>query len=265
MGSVNNILNRVDALNDQNAGIFKRVIQTRATNLFVTAPMELSQAVLNTFMTPVHLTGAILKTATKAVAFITGSQSVKNLEAKLPGFCDLLRTIKNIFANAIGAFLSATIGVLYPKGNFKIHCALGLAINQRQEAINAALAKKQIEETQLQIELNEEDELTAEELELLENLTLAFAMARQLEIEAEQAAESTTKATEHTFVSIGNTLYQSAEQLEEAECQLGTEINKTHELEKIELEEASFGNTLNSIYESGENLLSQTYNAITNS
>lgn len=263
MRSVNNILNRVDALNNQNAGIFKRVIQTRATNLFVTAPTELSQVVLNTFMTPVRLTGAILKTMTKAVAFISGSQSVRNLEAKLPGFCDLLRTIKNIFANAIGAFLSATIGVLYPRGNFKIHCALGLAIDQRQEAINAALAKKQIEEAQLQIELNDEDELTAEEQELLDNLTLAFAMARQLEIEADEADKSTVKAAEQAFVSIGNNLY-TAEQLEEGECKLCPE-ERIHVLEKIELDEPSFGNALHSIYETGKNLLSKTYNAITSS
>lgn len=137
MGPINAILNQVNTLNDQNIGFFRKQIQSRATHLLVIAPIESAETIKNIFTLPVQSAGAILKGASKAAALVTGSEAIKKFEEKLPGLKDLLCTICKVFTFAIGAFLSATVGVLYPKINYNLHCALGLALDPKREKFNA--------------------------------------------------------------------------------------------------------------------------------
>lgn len=178
MGLVNSVLNRVDALNDLNVGFFKREIHSRATNLFITAPAELGEVAKNILLTPVNAASTVLKTLTKATVLLTGSATLKKFDEKLPGFNDLIQSISNVFAYAIGAFLSATVGVLFPNVNYKLQCSLGLAVNPRYQEIT--------------LSFDDNEDLTPEEQELLYNLNLAFEMAMQLEAEANEALHAAT-------------------------------------------------------------------------
>jgi hypothetical protein len=259
MGQVNNVLNRIDAYNDLNVGFCKREIQSRATNLFVTAPLEFTEIIKNIFMTPVHAASTVLKTTVKATALVTGSISLKKFEEKLPGFNDLLRTISKVFAYTIGTFLSATVGVLFPNINYKLHCALGLATNPR------------LEEMHFQFEDNEE--LTLEEQELLNNLNLAFAMARQIEEEARQTMQATANRIKETCEAAAQTIKHAAETSSTAIKKAGEDVKpepnageerKEYVIESIEKYETSFGQVVNSAFDGGKNLLSKTLSTISN-
>lgn len=191
---VNNILNRVQGWNDnQDASSFKKIAGSRATNLFLTAPTEVAAVAQNILLTPVVAASALLKIGAKIVSVISGSEAVKKFEEKLPGFTDLLRTVARIVAYSIGTVLTATLGVVAPTANFKVHCALGLAINKREEAIQAALnelkaeeAKKQAEEEAAKAAAEKAaEEQRAVELEVLNNLAVAYTVANEIEKEVQ--------------------------------------------------------------------------------
>lgn len=188
MGPVNNILNSINALNSPNISFVRRETQSRITNLFVTTPTEIAQVAKNILLTPFHAAGAALKAVTHVTILATGSKTLKKLDEKLPGFKDLLRTISNVFAYAIGAFLSSTIGILYPNANYKLHCALGLAVNPKQE-----ISSLQPEEDDMELieALANNEELTVEEQELFNNLSAAFAAFQEIERKMKELDETT--------------------------------------------------------------------------
>lgn len=146
MGPVNNLQNRINTWND--AGIsFKSVVGSRVLNLAATIPAELVAIAENIILTPIYAASTILKMGPQVVALVSGSKAVQRFADKIPGFTDLLRTIARIVAYSIGTFLTATFGVVIsPKANFIAHCAMGLAINRKQEAIQAAHLEKEIAE-----------------------------------------------------------------------------------------------------------------------
>lgn len=133
MNAVNNVLNRIDAWSD--AGAIKKYAGRPLATLAVAVPAELTAIGQNVLKAPFQAAGLSVKTLiVRPLAYITGSESLKNLSDKLPGVKDLLNTISKIVRYTIGTFLTATLGVILPKANFSAHCALGLISNNRQEA-----------------------------------------------------------------------------------------------------------------------------------
>lgn len=258
MGPLNNILNRIDANNDQTARPIKNAVFSRATNLFVTFPTEVAAIAQNILLTPFHAAGAVLKTGVKVVSLATGSQAVKNFEAKLPGFTDLLRTVTRIVAYTIGAGLTLTLGVLSPKANFNAHCALGLAINQRREAVLAALAdvltddiEKEEDVLDAQVDAQDteddsdvtiEDDLFAKEQEALDNLAAVFKLAEQIETNVEESTDAAITAIKHAVEetadavksSVAATIAAVEEKIEECSIE---ENNDETILDEVALEE----------------------------
>lgn len=301
MGPINNILNRIDACNDQTARPIKNAICSRATNLFVSFPTEVAAVAQNILLTPFHAAGAVLKTGARIVNLVTGSQAVKNFEAKLPGFTDLLRTVTRIVAYAIGTALTLTLGVISPKANFNAHCALGLTINLRKEAVLAALAEVQTEDVLKKEEEEEEldaqpdadiatqDDLYAKEQEALDNLATAFKLAEQIETNVEESAEAAITAIKHvvegtadsvktsveaTIAAVEETIDEPKYDLEEnKELTLKDEIDLDDEIDSEEdfiykyegeLSETVAGKVLASTVSTTKVLASNIYHVITN-
>lgn len=244
MGPVNNILNRINTWNDPEVGAFKRVIGARAANVFVTVPTELAAVAQNVLLAPVYTASTALKLSAKTVAYISGSETVKNFEAKLPGFTELLRTVARIVAYSIGTILTATVGVISPKANFNMHCALGLAIDKREEVVKITFEEIKANEAAEKIE-----EQRVVELQELENLATAYTPADKIETEAAE-----DKALQDDFAElltevpveendVANTL------IEEIEYQPEEEIEVTE----------SRGSK---VYDFGRNLVGGTYNMV---
>lgn len=131
MGPLNTTFNLVNSWN--NAGIFKREILSRTTNLVVALPTEIAAIGQNAIQSVVYTGSAVLKTAVRTLSSISGSEAIKNFEAKLPGFRDLLKAISRIVAYAFGSLLTATFGVIHPAANFRMHCNLGLIHKLKDE------------------------------------------------------------------------------------------------------------------------------------
>jgi len=134
MGPLNNLLNTVNSWNTPESGIFKREILSRATNLVVTIPLEITAIAQNILRGVFHTASTVVKIEAKVFAYLTNSERIKEFEANLPGIRDLLRDISNVVAYALGTFVTAVFGViLSPKVNFNLHCNFGLASELRKE------------------------------------------------------------------------------------------------------------------------------------
>lgn len=142
---VNELLNRVNEWNAPEYNTFKRHVGTRLTNLYATAPTQALAVAQNILIVPFQAVGVALNAGVKVVTMINGSQAAKDFRAKLPDLTDLVRTVARIVLYAIGTALTATLGVISPETNFTVQCALGLAINQREEAIKNALIEAEME------------------------------------------------------------------------------------------------------------------------
>lgn len=168
MITVNALLNRAhDWQHSKNNG-FTRHIAPRITNLFATAPFEGLAIAQNIIMAPIQVLGVTLNCGAKLVSCISGSKSVKNFQAKMPDFTDLLRTITRIFTYTIGTLLTATVGFISPSANFKIQCALALAINRREELAKMAILEAELERLTALAELaarNQSKKIAAEKRE----------------------------------------------------------------------------------------------------
>lgn len=165
MGPLNNILNRINTWSNPETNAFKKVIGTRVTNLLVSTPLEIAAIAQNILLTPVYAASTVFKGFTKVVALVTGSQAIKNFEAKLPGFTKLLNAIAGIVAYTIGAAFTATLGVLSPRANFAVHCGLGLVSNKKQNAAIAELEAIEFQKFQEELNAIQDAENFAQEIE----------------------------------------------------------------------------------------------------
>lgn len=264
MGPVNNILNRVDGLSHQDS-LFKSIICSRATNLFVTTPTELLAVAQNVILTPIQAASSILKLGTKTVACISGSETIKNFDAKLPGLTDLLRTVARIVAYSIGTVLTATLGVISPKANFAVQCGIGLAINLREEEILAAQEEAEIAEARKQYELllakleaeKAEDAAQAAkeaqrsaEQEALNNLALAYETAEKIETQVE---DSILEDIEPFFTACEEEIEQFEDEIEETHSLVSQALTSTVNTGKA---------IVSSTYSTGKILVNNTFNVI---
>lgn len=161
MGPLNNTFHVVNSWNTPGTGIFKKEILSRATNIAVTLPTEIAAVGQNALQSVVYTGSTVVKSAAKALSYISGSEAIKNFEDKLPGFRDLLGSISKIVAYAFGCLLTATVGFVYPAANFKMHCNLNLIRKLKEEVKNE---KAQEEKTALEEEAAVQKELNEAEL-----------------------------------------------------------------------------------------------------
>lgn len=126
MNSVSYMLNKVNEWNDPSHSALTRHVGTRATNLFITTPVEALAVAQNVLLiAPFQAVSMTLKVGARVIQVITGSEAVKNFADNRPGLSDLMRTVARTFAYAIGTLLSATLGVLSPTTNYRVQQALG--------------------------------------------------------------------------------------------------------------------------------------------
>lgn len=145
MIATNELLNRINEWNAPEHNAFKRHMCSRVTNLCATAPMETLAVAQNILTVPFQVVGVTLNLGTKVLSVICCSKALRDFRANLPSISDLCRTLARIVLYAVGTVFTATIGVLSPSANFKLHCAMGLAVDQREEAIKIAIIEAELE------------------------------------------------------------------------------------------------------------------------
>lgn len=261
MSPLNNILNRVDGLSHQDS-LLKSAFCSRATNLFITTPVEVLSVAQNVLLAPVQAASTILKFGAKTIAYISNSQAIRNFEAKLPGFTDLLRTIARVVAYTIGAALTATVGFVSPRANFAIHCAFGLATNNRKEAILAAQELEKAKEEQRDYE----EILRVLEAEELNNLEIAFNAVNQAEQEIEDSVVEHVAPLFHAAeTEIAEIEARAQQEAKAASSLVGRAINGTVNTSKAIVSSAynTSATVVSSAYNNGKSLVSGTFNVVT--
>lgn len=200
MGPLNTTFNLVNSWN--NAGIFKREILSRTTNIVVTLPTEVAAIGQNVLQSVIYAGSAVLKTAVRAVSYISGSETIKNFEAKLPGFRDLLKAISRIVAYAFGCLLTATFGVIYPPANFRMHSNLGLVHKLKDEIKTEEsqqdLKNKTTEDVLVHNEklINETIEKEIAEVDLADSTALIEEILKEEEAQEEETLETLKKTAD---------------------------------------------------------------------
>jgi hypothetical protein len=232
MGPLNTTLNQVNSWSS--AGIFKREILSRTTNIVVTLPTEVIAICQNAFQSVTYAGSAILKTAVHPIACISGSEIIKKFEAKLPGFRDMLKAISRIVAYAFGCLLTATFGVIYPAANFKMHCNLGLVhkikTEIKTEESQQDLKDKIIEDILMQNEkmINETIEKEIAEVDLAETKELIEEILKEEETKEEETLEVLKKTINENGECINQINVNSQEVAEAA----NSPIQKENEVEE---------------------------------
>jgi hypothetical protein len=159
MSPLNALMNHVSHMSHSEV-VFVKYVSSRAETFFCGVPLEVLATAQNLIKLPFQPFGTIFKFAVKSIDLCVNSKTIKDLGAALPGPIDMLKTTLKIIGYAIGTFFTATLGLLCPTANFRLHCALGLVRNEKAEAERLqaelkAAQEKEVEEAKLKQEINE--------------------------------------------------------------------------------------------------------------
>ncbi|MEI8124166.1 MAG: hypothetical protein WCG42_00240 [Parachlamydiaceae bacterium] len=79
------------------------------------------------FTAPKELVGSVVGLGARVISVISGSEAVKKFADSMPTLSDFIKTVVKTVGYAMGTVFSATLGVLSPSANYRLHCSLGLA------------------------------------------------------------------------------------------------------------------------------------------
>ena len=182
MHALNNWMNRIDGwrhsvdANGNPRSFFKKEILSRFGTALVGTPLEIAAVAQNIIAAPITAVGVVAKLGVKTVRCVTSAEFFKKLDNALPSLKDFIRTVLRVFAYAIGAFSTATIGFISPDLNFAAHCKvpfLHLAYNKQQQIDQAAV--------EVQRQRTAEEELKAHEEQALYDTVAKLIEDQQIE------------------------------------------------------------------------------------
>lgn len=99
----------------------------------VCVPFELAAIFENAIKLPFQTTALIIKIPAKICKIVACSATFAEFESSLSGPADIFKTVLKIIGFAIGSFFTASLGILSPYKNFRLHCAFGLTNNNKAE------------------------------------------------------------------------------------------------------------------------------------
>jgi hypothetical protein len=153
MMDMNKLMNRIELWNQPvhpetgiSQGVLLRHGGTRAANLFLVAPLEVYHAGKNFALLFIQAPSGVLKVGVNAVSYFAKSnQTIQKLNSSLYSLSDFMRSMGRVMSYAIAAFSSMTIGSVFsPSLNFKIHCAMGLVVDQRKVNNNSLVKEEKL-------------------------------------------------------------------------------------------------------------------------
>lgn len=99
----------------------------------VCVPFELAAVFENAIKLPFQTTALIIKIPAKICKIVACSATFAEFESSLSGPADIFKTVLKIIGYAIGSFFTASLGILSPYKNFRLHCIFGLTNNNKVE------------------------------------------------------------------------------------------------------------------------------------
>lgn len=252
MDPLNNWMNCVDRMsqktdaNGNPQSWMTRNVATRAATLFVGVPLELAAVAQNIIRAPIEAVGVVGKLAVKAARVVSSAEFLRKAEDALPTFQQLVKTVARIVAYVVGTVFTATLGVISPARNFKLHCDvpyLNLATNHRAQNLAAELQAQQLRKAEEELAAAEEDEKQQEALiaavaDLLESHQAA-ADAKELARDAEAFAEAQDAAFEDKIEAQGPVLFATEVDADDAARVTSAQFSEEFkDLDDLEFEES---------------------------
>lgn len=130
-----------------NSNFFQKNISSRLLSI-VSIPLELIASLENLIKLPYHTVTLSLKIPATILNMLVRSKSLREFESQLASPLKVIQTATKIMGYVLGTLSTATLGLISPNKNFKLHCFFGL--------INDKIAEKakQLEEEKKQREID---------------------------------------------------------------------------------------------------------------
>lgn len=187
MSPLNSIINYSGEISISHS-YFKSTICSRVISVFGGVTCELFATVQNAINIPVTATLLSIKFFAKIINFSVGSHSLREFEINLPGLYDLIKTVLKTIGYAIGTLCTASLGLISPYANFRLHVAFGLVSD-----INVETALMQAERETAKIQEAKTRMMKAHVQHLIIKLRLN-ALEKERRI-AEEAKKNSTTAS----------------------------------------------------------------------
>lgn len=185
MSPLNGLMNHVTELsNSENC--FTRNISSRAAMILGGIPLELLAAIQNVISLPFQPIGICCKFSVKILNLCCGSQFLSDVEDSLPGIRQIFVTAYKIVAYTIGTIFTGILGLISPMANFRLHCALSLVRNEKEEAERVQANEEAVKQRELQ-----------EALMQAQIQTMLFAMRQKAAEQERLRAEEVKKEKEN--------------------------------------------------------------------
>lgn len=132
MSPLNSLINYSAELTSRSSYALSKTISSRIVNALC-VPLELSAVVENAIKLPLQTTAFLIKVPAKICKVLACSTTLGEFESTLAGPTDILKTALKIVGYTIGMLFTASLGIICPYKNFRLHCAFGLTTNRQAE------------------------------------------------------------------------------------------------------------------------------------
>lgn len=116
----------------QSPRIVHRQLSSRCMSV-ISLPIEFLAIAENAIKFPFQTAACALKLPVTLLSLVAQSKTLKECADALTSLKDLVQTALKVIGYATGFFLTATIGLISPYQNFKLHCALSLTTDLAAE------------------------------------------------------------------------------------------------------------------------------------
>lgn len=130
MTPFNRLMNRIDSWSESTSFLKSQVL-TRTAMVIGCVPLEIATIAQKVLQVPWEASRLLVKIPVKLFNVSVDSASLKEWDGELPGPFDLIKTAFKVIGYIIGTALTATLGVLSPNLNFRLHSVLGLVIDEK--------------------------------------------------------------------------------------------------------------------------------------
>jgi hypothetical protein len=140
MTPLNDLLNYVEYRSNTRFLITQQV-SSRIITVIIGFPLEITAILQNVIKLTFLVGQSIIKIPTKVVSVWVESETLKEFDSSLC-LLELLTTICKVIKYIFGSIFTATVGILSPSFNFRLHILMGLVTDVKKEKAYLEIQEK---------------------------------------------------------------------------------------------------------------------------
>lgn len=151
MLQLNTLLNQVEEMTRSDS-IFIREVSSRLMTAAIVLPLELTIILQNLIKLACETGETLVQVPTKAVAYFIDSVTLQEFNASLTT-TEWLSTAWKVIKYVMGSIFTIIPGIIAPSLNFRLHIAMGLAMDMRQASVCHEIEEKGRKEKKIKDEV----------------------------------------------------------------------------------------------------------------